>query len=195
MVTETTAINPDIEINKSKKSKKDYIPYLIIGLLLSFLVILSIVALNSARQISTTSNYHNPILAIKEMERSLRIWDQMAIFYQGLFAFLGLSAITMSIYVASSVGDEKKKRTVKFCSVAAACIFSWLSAFNLGKKSNDIRDAYRYLNKAMMNYESSKDTSETSINNLITAYGEAERMIGPLEFNATSSSKQTHGAN
>lgn len=173
----------------SENHKKITLPsyWKVLAILLSFmlLIIITVIIFFSPRQIVTIGSYHNEKIAVDEIQRSLRQWDSMATWYQALYIFLGVTAIGGSIFVASYAGDEKKKSLVRIMAVISTSFFTCISAFDLGGKSNDIRNAYRNLNAAVMTYAAVKDSTGTAITNLITAYRESENIIGSVSLTHT----------
>ncbi len=90
---------------------------------------------------------------------------------------MGVIATFFSLLTASQIGHIDNQYARIFGLIAALSI-SLLTAFNLGAKSNNTRNAWRRLNTAIMKF------NENLVNKgvVIAAYEQGESLIGGVSF-------------
>lgn len=127
---------------------------------------------------------------VAEIEKKINMWHWYAKLLRFVHIGIGLVATISSITIASKAFDG----TFPFLwyTVDGRALGPWiawltaistgiLTSFNLGKKSNNMRSAWRKLNAAKMIYDSSAK-KDTPICNLIKAYEKGEEIIGDVEI-------------
>ena len=87
-------------------------------------------------------------------------------------------AIVLTITVASKVITDDS--LFSWIAWGAAIATGLLTSFNLGTKSNNMRNAWRMLNEAKIRYEIEKDMS---VEKLVDAYRDGEKLIGDVVVN------------
>jgi len=114
-----------------------------------------------------------------EVSDTLNHWRCLAAGIRVLHVILVILAVGCSL-VASTVRAPASIvwLSPKLFSFAAALAISLLSAFELGKKANAIRDAWRVLTAAVWRY---KYETDFTLEKLIAAYESAERNIGGVK--------------
>jgi hypothetical protein len=108
----------------------------------------------------------------------LKLWGNNA---RGLWAFhifLGIFATFFSLLSATGFGGDLLSRVFAF---VAALSIAFLTAFNLGAKSNNTRNAWRLLNTAILRFNEGILGKDEVIN----AYESGEALIGGITFNQT----------
>lgn len=91
---------------------------------------------------------------------------------------MGLIAIIASVTVASRILDPDNNY-MSYVAWLAAIASSILTSLNLGKKSNNMRNAWRILNTAVLRYKTEEDFN---VKNLNDAYEKGEKTIGDVEI-------------
>jgi hypothetical protein len=90
-------------------------------------------------------------------------------------------ATASSVLAAAGVGKALASRWLPSSSdplaAIAAVAIAFVSAFDLGGKSNDFRHAWRLLHAAIMRFEEEPDFT---VEKLIEAYEQAEKVIGDV---------------
>ena len=104
-------------------------------------------------------------------------WSRQVRYLRIAHVSLVVIATTSSILVSAGVLKDHYGVANPLAIVAAIAI-GLVSAFALGDKSNNFRNAWRVLNAAIMRYE---EEPEFTIEQLIKAYEEAERLIGDVK--------------
>ena len=127
---------------------------------------------------------------LEDIDVKLKWWHRYAVLLRFFHILIGLIAIISSVTVASRVleGSFSFFGTT-YNGVALSPWMAWLTAistgiltsFNLGDKSNNMRNAWRKLYTAKMIYISGVE-EKTPIYKLIDAYKEGENIIGDIEI-------------
>jgi hypothetical protein len=91
------------------------------------------------------------------------------------FIFLGIFATFFSLLAATGFGGDLLSRVFAF---VAALSIAFLTAFNLGARSNDTRNAWRLLNTAVLRF----NQGIVQKDEVITAYEKGETLIGGISF-------------
>ena len=110
-----------------------------------------------------------------EMLVYLKLWSSNATILWGIHIFLGVLATFFSLLAAAGIGALLEEHTKVFAFIAAVSI-SLLTAFNLGAKSNNTRDAWREFNIAAIKF----NRGQIGKDKLIKAYENGESRIGHL---------------
>ena len=115
----------------------------------------------------------------KEISHAINAWYRGSNILRFLHISLGLMAIVLTITVASKViaADDS---LFSWIAWGAAIATGLLTSFNLGTKSNNMRNAWRILNEAKIRYEIEKDMP---VEKLVDAYRDGEKLIGDVVVN------------
>ncbi len=114
----------------------------------------------------------------KEISHAINVWYRGSNILRFLHISLGLIAIVLTITVASKVITDDS--LFSWIAWGAAIATGLLTSFNLGTKSNNMRNAWRMLNEAKIRYEIEKDMS---VEKLVDAYRDGEKLIGDVVVN------------
>jgi hypothetical protein len=107
----------------------------------------------------------------------LERWELVATVLRIIHLILGTLAVFFSLLAASQIGSIQDEYA-KILAFIAAVSIALLAAFNLSEKSNNVRNAWRELNAAVMKFnENIIDEKE-----IIEKYREAERIVGDVTF-------------
>jgi putative flippase GtrA len=101
----------------------------------------------------------------------------MAAGLRTVYILLGVFAVFFSLLAAVQIGSIQDEHAKIFAFIAAISI-AFMTAFNLTDKSNNVRDAWRELNAAVMKY----NTNRISKSELIEVYRKQEEKIGGVFF-------------
>jgi hypothetical protein len=112
---------------------------------------------------------------IPEILPYLEQWGNNTRILWAFFVFLGIFATFFSLLAATGFGGETLSRVFAFI---AALSIAFLTAFNLGAKSNNTRNAWRLLNAAVIRYNQGIMRKDDVIN----AYERGETLIGGISF-------------
>ena len=114
---------------------------------------------------------------VPEMLTHLQLWGSNTNQLWILHITLGVIGTFFSLLTATMIGyiDDQYSRIFGFI---AALSISLLTAFNLGAKSNNTRNAWRKLNLAIIKYNEKMITK----NALISAYEKGESLIGGINY-------------
>ena len=114
---------------------------------------------------------------IPEMLTYLQLWGSNTTKLWTVHITLGVIATFFSLLTASQIGhiDDQYSRIFGFI---AALSISLLTAFNLGAKSNNTRNAWRRLNTAILKFNEHMIKKEA----LIAAYIQGESLIGGVSY-------------
>ena len=123
----------------------------------------------------------NRAAVIKDVETLVKRYNLWATELQALTVLLTILAIVSSIMIGFFAG-ELSAIYIKIMAGIAAVSTSLLTGLRLTKKAQDIRDAYRYLQRALYLY---KATDSFTIENLIESYEAAEKTVGHVEVEDT----------
>ena len=115
----------------------------------------------------------------KEISRAVEVWYRGSNILRFLHISLGLIAIVLSITVASKIIDPNDT-IFSWIAWGTAIATGLLTSFNLGTKSNNMRNAWRLLNEATIRYENQKDMT---LEKLVDAYRDGEKLIGDVVVN------------
>ena len=112
---------------------------------------------------------------IPEILPYLEQWGNNTRILWAFFVFLGIFATFFSLLAATGFGGDTLSRVFAFI---AALSIAFLTAFNLGAKSNNTRNAWRLLNAAVIRYNQGIMRKDDVIN----AYERGETLIGGISF-------------
>jgi hypothetical protein len=101
----------------------------------------------------------------------LQQWGNNTRILWAFFIFLGIFATFFSLLAATGFGGDLLSRVFAFI---AALSIAFLTAFNLGARSNDTRNAWRLLNTAVLRF----NQGIVQKDEVITAYEKGETLIG-----------------
>jgi hypothetical protein len=108
----------------------------------------------------------------------LNHWQNLARILRTLHVLLGVSATFFSLLAASQIGSIQDEYAKIFAFIAAISI-ALMAGFNLGEKSNNVRNAWRRLNAKVIEFNSNQKLSTEDV---IKVYAEAEELIGDVTF-------------
>jgi hypothetical protein len=114
---------------------------------------------------------------LPEMLAYLELWGSNTTILWTLHIALGVIATFFSLLTASQIGHIHDQYARIFGFIAALSI-SLLTAFNLGAKSNNTRNAWRRLNAAIMKFNENLVNKST----VIEAFEQGESLIGGVSF-------------
>jgi len=114
---------------------------------------------------------------IPEMLTYLQLWSSNTTKLWIVHITLGVIATFFSLLTASQIGNIDNQYSRIFGFIAALSI-SLMTAFNLGAKSNNTRNAWRKLNTAIMKFNEHMIKKEA----LIAAYIQGESLIGGVSY-------------
>lgn len=115
---------------------------------------------------------------LNHIEKLLKVWDRIASFLATTLVILGILAIACSLFV-TFFADKDNILLIKVCSFTTTLILTLITAFNLSKKANGVRNGWRHLNAAYIKFKA----KTIEITDLIKAYEEGEVMLGSVDFN------------
>ena len=128
---------------------------------------------------NTTNTYKGTRVdkEVPEILTYLQLWGSNTTKLWIIHITLGIIATFFSLLTASQIGhiDDQYSRIFGFI---AALSISLLTAFNLGAKSNNTRNAWRKLNLAVIKFNEHMITK----NALISAYAQGESLIGGVNY-------------
>lgn len=122
----------------------------------------------------------------QHIESSLFHWRITVSQLRSLQVVLGVSGIVSAIVVTTFTTDLSPL-VLKMASLTSAVCIGIISAFDIGGKANATRAAWRHLNIAVLRYQS---VAESTIDNLIDSYAQAEAMIGNVNFKPSASKQE-----
>lgn len=117
---------------------------------------------------------------LPDMLTYLKLWGYNTIRLWAIHITLGVLATIFSLLAAALMGDPYIGWARGFAFVAAVSI-SILTAFNLGTKSNNVRNAWRMLNSAIIKF----NHHIISKNDVIAAYEAGEALIGGVAYTSS----------
>jgi len=134
---------------------------------------------------------------VHKIKGHLKTWNLISTAYNYAIYILGFISISTSVFVAGFIGVKKEDsallvvcpQTLKICAIISSVSLTLLTAFNIVRKSNDTRKAWRILNTALLFYHSGK----YSIDKLIEEYYRGEEVIGTVDFNFNSKQEEVTG--
>ncbi|WEA00925.1 hypothetical protein [Mucilaginibacter sp. SJ] len=134
---------------------------------------------------------------VHKIKGHLKTWNLISTAYNYAIYILGFISISTSVFVAGFIGVKKEDsallavcpQILKICAIVSSISLTLLTAFNIVRKSNDTRKAWRILNTALLFYHSGK----YSIDKLIEEYYRGEEVIGTVDFNFNSKQDDATG--
>ncbi|MCX6674298.1 MAG: hypothetical protein NTY37_11030 [Methanothrix sp.] len=117
-----------------------------------------------------------------EIEKAIKVWNLSAGILRFLHISLGLIAVILTITVASTI-VKPADSLFPWIAWGAAISVGIMTSFNLGTKSNNMRNAWRVLNEARIRYD---NQDSMTIEKLIDAYRDGEKLIGDVVVNLKS---------
>jgi len=108
----------------------------------------------------------------------LKHWQDLARTLRLVHLLLGISATFFSLLAASQIGSIADEYAKIFAFIAAVSI-ALMAGFNLGEKSNNVRNAWRLLNAVVIEFNSNPELSQEEV---IKVYTKAEELIGDVTF-------------
>ena len=104
-------------------------------------------------------------------------WQLMAFGLRFIHALLGVMAIVFSLLAAAQIGSIVDEYAKIFALIGAISI-ALMTGFNLGDKSNAVRNAWRLLNGTVIAFNKCEATDKQ----LIDAYNKEETIIGDVSY-------------
>jgi hypothetical protein len=111
----------------------------------------------------------------KEIENQIKRWHHSAIILHSTYISLGIISVVSSVIVASFT-ERLQPFWLKVFAATSATSVALIKTTDVGRKGNSFRQAHRYLRAAELRFS----TSESSIQDLIKSFAEAELMIGDV---------------
>lgn len=108
-------------------------------------------------------------------------WDLIASSLRILQIALGVIGTAAALLVTTFTSELEIFRTKVLTFIAAFCLGT-LTAFDIGGKANQTRDAWRELTVAIINYQNTIPQTSGSLEKLIAAYKHAEEIVGGVDF-------------
>lgn len=108
----------------------------------------------------------------------LERWELVATVLRIIHLLLGTLAIFFSLLAAAQIGSIQDEYAKIFAFIAAVSI-ALMAAFNLSEKSNNVRNAWRELNAAVMKF----NQNIIGEKEIIEAYRREEGVVGDVTFN------------
>lgn len=118
-----------------------------------------------------------PLLILDNFRR----WDLIANSLRILQVALGVIGTAAALLVTTFTTELGTFRTKILTFVAALCLGT-LTAFDIGGKANQTRNAWRDLAVALIKYQHAKPSSDQSFYDLIAAYKHADEVVGDVAF-------------
>jgi hypothetical protein len=113
----------------------------------------------------------------KEILLELTRWRRQAGVLRVAHLVLGSATIVFSVIVASQIRSLNPD-IVSWLAAGSAIAAGLLTGFDLGSKANRMRNAWRNLNTAVMQFQ--EDPSYT-VETLISVYSKSEALIGDVK--------------
>ncbi|MGA7720480.1 MAG: hypothetical protein WCA84_04810 [Ignavibacteriaceae bacterium] len=114
-----------------------------------------------------------PIGILVNFER----WEFQANLLRFIYDLIALIAASASILVTLRLKDNKDK-ILRYAAYVSALSLGTITAFNLGEKANNFRNAWRNMHTAIIKYE---ELPDFSVEELIKSYDLSEKMIGDVK--------------
>lgn len=127
---------------------------------------------------------------LKDIEDKLATWYKMANWLQATLIILGILAIGCSLFITAFAGSDflgTNNTAIRILAFVTTLFLTLITSFNLSTKANNCRNAWRHLNKALYCYKSKRIDGDA----LIKAYEEGENILGAVDFNFNTNSKDT----
>ena len=124
---------------------------------------------------------------IPEVIPFLIIWRKKATALRVLHVLLGFSSVVFSLLTTTVLqfGNSNNNFLAKVFALIAAVSIGLMTAFNLGRKSKDMTNAWRGLVTAVMRYNNYKNVEKKDV---IDAYAAGEKLIGDVVFDQAGGS-------
>ncbi len=116
-------------------------------------------------------------------------WGLIANSLRILQVALGVIGTAAALLVTTFTGELGTFRTKILTFVAAFCLGT-LTAFDIGGKANQTRNAWREVAVAVIKYQHTKLPSEQAFDDLIAAYKRAEEIVGDVAFRSSDQQPQ-----
>ena len=114
------------------------------------------------------------------MYDNLNRWELVANSLRILHVTLGVIG-TAAALIVTTFTTELEPRKTKACTLIAAFCIGTITAFDIGGKANQSRNAWRELTVAILKHKNTEQTKE-SRDILIMAYKRAEEIVGDVGF-------------
>jgi hypothetical protein len=125
---------------------------------------------------------------VQEIEALVKKYDKWATTLQVTSVVLIIFSVSSSLAVGLFTGvKEINEVFIKVLAGLSALSTSLLTGLRLTKKSQDLRSGYRYLKYSLFQYKVLKGHS---IEHLIAAFRNAEKMVGHVEYEGPAISKK-----
>ena len=122
-----------------------------------------------------------------DLEKVLATWNRMAKSLQTLVVIMGIISVSGSLYVSAFTDSEFLNSTwTRILSLATTLCLTLITTFNLSTKANNARNAWRHLNRSLYSFKSNR----ISVDELIKAYDEGEKILGDVTFNFPATTKK-----
>jgi hypothetical protein len=126
----------------------------------------------------------------KDINEALQKWSLMAALLRLAFFVLVVVSIGGSL-VVTTFTSELEPLTLKLCSFASALSIGLLTGMDIAGKANRVRQAVRRLTVSRLRYSTQV---EYPIDQLISEYQLAERLIGDVNYIPQNSGGPEDGA-
>jgi hypothetical protein len=120
---------------------------------------------------------------------NFRRWELIANSLRILQVGLGVIGTAAALLVTTFTSELGTFRTKILTFVAAFCLGT-LTAFDIGGKANQTRNAWREVAVAVIKYQHTKLPSEQAFDDLIAAYKRAEEIVGDVAFRSSDPQPQ-----
>jgi hypothetical protein len=118
-----------------------------------------------------------------EILQYLNMWGTNATRLRYIHIFLGTFATFFALLAAADFWEnDNGDNYVRVFAFIAAISISMLTAFNLGAKSNNVRNAWRQLNSAVIKFNRELIDKDS----VIIAYEKGEELIGGVDFSQST---------
>ncbi len=118
----------------------------------------------------------------EEIHTQLAKWRKQAALLRGLHVLLGVTVITASVTVASRLFDPGSLLMAGL-ALSAAVSSGLLTSLGLEQKSNNMRNAWRTLNAAILRFDAEPSYG---IEKVLVAYEQGEHLIGDVKLSLSS---------
>lgn len=145
---------------------------------------------NSQQTNSTPTLIPVSTAVLQDIEDKLATWAKMANWLQATLIILGVLAIGCSLFITAFAGSDflgTNNTAIRILAFVTTLFLTLITSFNLSTKANNCRSAWRHLNKALYSYKSKRIDGDA----LIKAYEEGENILGSVDFNFNTNSKDT----
>lgn len=112
-----------------------------------------------------------------------KLWGNNTRILWAFHIFLGIFATFFSLLAATGFGGDTLSRVFAFIAALTVALFT---AFNLGAKSNNTRNAWRPLNTSVLRFNQGILEKDEVIN----AYENGEALIGGISFNQVKTQEE-----